>query len=84
MLIMSYIGDHVWLMTSRHTLPDLHTQSQPDMLRTLEEADEYNSSMLGWNMRFTKPMLGLLYGYWSGSSTWTFHRPPAKGAVRVS
>lgn len=36
--------------------------------------------MLGWKMRFTKPMLGLLYGYWSGSSTWIFHRPPAKGA----
>ena len=25
MLIMSYIGDHVWLMTSRQTLPDLRT-----------------------------------------------------------
>ena len=40
----------------------------------------YSSSMLGWKMRFTKPMLGLLYGYWSGSSTWTFQRPPVKGA----
>jgi hypothetical protein len=40
----------------------------------------YSSSMFGWKMRFTKPILGLLYGYWSGSSTWIFHRPPAKGA----
>ena len=27
MLIMSYIGDHVWLMTSRQTLPDLRTET---------------------------------------------------------
>lgn len=26
-------------------------------------------------------MLGDLYGYWSGSSTWIFHSPPVKGAV---
>lgn len=39
------------------------------------------SSILGWKMRFTKPMLGDLYGYWSGSSTWIFQRPPAKGAA---
>ena len=26
MLIMSYMGDQVWLMTSRHTLPDLHAR----------------------------------------------------------
>ena len=32
-------------------------------------------------MRLTKPMLGDLYGYWSGSSTCTFHMPPVKGAV---
>ena len=62
MLIMSYIGDHVWLMTSRQTEPD-------------------SSSIFGWKMRFTKPILGLLYGYWSGSSTWIFQRPPWKGAV---
>ena len=28
MLIMSYIGDQVWLMTSRHTLPDLSVVSK--------------------------------------------------------
>lgn len=26
-------------------------------------------------------MLGDLNGYWSGSSTWIFQTPPAKGAV---
>jgi hypothetical protein len=26
-------------------------------------------------------MLGLLYGYWSGISTWIFQLPPLKGAV---
>lgn len=41
----------------------------------------YSSSMFGWKMRFTKPMLGDLYGYWSGSSTCTFHVPPSKGAM---
>lgn len=41
MLTMSYMGDHVWLMTSRHTLPE-------------------SSSMFGWKIRLTKPMLGLL------------------------
>lgn len=30
-------------------------------------------------MRFTKPIDGDLYGYWSGSSTCTFQVPPAKG-----
>jgi len=35
--------------------------------------------MLGWKIRFTKPMLGLLYGYWSGNSTWIFQSPPSKG-----
>ena len=28
MLIMSYIGDHVWLITSRQTEPDLHVSQQ--------------------------------------------------------
>ena len=27
MLIMSYMGDHVWLMTSRQTDPDLRFQA---------------------------------------------------------
>jgi len=26
MFTMSYMGDHVWLMTSRQTLPDLRAQ----------------------------------------------------------
>lgn len=29
MLIISNMGDHVWLMTSRHTDPDLIAVSQP-------------------------------------------------------
>lgn len=84
MLIMSYMGDQVWLMTSKHTLPDLKRgwdvswEGSCGCFRR-----PYNSSMFGWKMRFTKPMLGLLYGYWSGSSTWIFHRPPAKGATRI-
>ena len=28
MLIMSYMGDHVWLMTSRHTDPELQFRQQ--------------------------------------------------------
>ena len=32
---------------------------------------------------FMKPILGDLKGYWSGSSTWIFHTPPAKGAVAI-
>lgn len=85
MLIISYMGDHVWLITSRQTEPELLPVStcmpmSMHLYVTLEGT--YSSSMLGWNIRFTKPMLGLLYGYWSGSSTWIFQRPPWKGAVR--
>jgi hypothetical protein len=29
MLIISYMGDHVWLMTSRQTEPDLRSGQQP-------------------------------------------------------
>ena len=29
----------------------------------------------------TKPILGDLYGYESGSSTWTFQMPPSNGAA---
>lgn len=43
-----------------------------------------SSSMFGWKIRLTNPMLGLLYGYWSGSSTWIFQCPPVKGAGTVS
>jgi hypothetical protein len=43
-------------------------------------AKTYSSSMLGWKILFTKPMLGLLYGYWSGNSTCIFQRPPWNGA----
>lgn len=41
----------------------------------------HSSSMLGWNIRFVNPILGDLYGYESGSSTWTFQIPPSKGAI---
>jgi hypothetical protein len=41
----------------------------------------YSSSMLGWNILFMKPILGDLYGNCSGSSTWIFQTPLAKGAV---
>ena len=37
--------------------------------------------MFGWKILFMNPILGDLYGYWSGSSTWIFHTPPAKGAT---
>lgn len=40
-----------------------------------------NSSMFGWKILFIKPILGDLKGYWSGSSTWIFHTPPANGAM---
>ena len=30
-----------------------------------------------------KPILGDLNGYWSGSSTWIFQIPPAKGAEGI-
>lgn len=83
------IGDQVWLMTSRHTEPLLrefrvemiHYKLLLLLLTWLIAT--YNSSILGWNILFMKPMLGLLYGYWSGSSTWTRHTPPAKGAEKA-
>ena len=90
MLIMSNIGDQVWLITSRQTEPELEDAVSLDAERTYESRSgtrrgvsrgfTYSSSMFGWKIRFTKPMLGDLYGYWSGSSTWTFHKPPEKGA----
>lgn len=80
MLIMSYMGDHVWLMTSRHTEPELYVLACVESIRWIA----YSSSMLGWNILLTKPMLGLLYGYWSGSSTWIFQSPPSNGAAMVS
>jgi hypothetical protein len=48
-----------------------------------EEDVTHCSSIFGWKMRLTKPMLGELYGYASGSSTCTFQRPSAKGAGRI-
>ena len=59
MLIISNIGDQVWLMTSRQTEPDLSGL----VFDVLGGGKTYNSSMLGWKMRLTKPMLGDLYGY---------------------
>lgn len=116
MLIISYMGDQVWLMTSRQTEPDLvpaasrisdavpftrryllsfwirrGSPSPPQhiVFSVLQEgcswvSSTHSSSMLGWKMRFVKPMLGDLYGYWSGSSTCTFQTPPSKGAARSS
>jgi hypothetical protein len=56
----SYMGDQVWLITSRHTAPFVgHT--------------------LGWYILFTNPIDGLLYGYSSGSSTFTRQSPFAYG-----
>ena len=77
MLIMSNMGDQVWLMTSRQTEPLLcedsvlhpSPQGKGKGWRAVEGARQgnkrtaaraYSSSMLGWKMRFTKPMLGLL------------------------
>lgn len=40
-----------------------------------------SSSIFGWKILFMKPILGDLNGYWSGSSTWIFHTPPANGAA---
>ena len=71
MLIMSYMGDQVWLMTSRQTLPDLEEEESASVGCSLDcwlrrgevcecECASYSSSMLGWKMRFMKPMLGLL------------------------
>jgi hypothetical protein len=77
MLIISNIGDQVWLMTSKQTDPDLcesgasqHLQSLAKHLAISFNASNiiflgchtHSSSMLGWNMRLTKPMLGDLYG----------------------
>lgn len=39
MLIMSNIGDQVWLMTSRHTDPDLYAQSVPALLESLFQSN---------------------------------------------
>lgn len=58
MLTRSNMGDHVWLMTSRHI-------------------DPLCSHTFGWNILFTNPMLGDLYGYDSGSSTCTRQMPPS-------
>ena len=83
MLIISYIGDHVWLMTSRQTEPDLGRISTaiPRLCLERQATGSHNSSMFGWNILLTNPMLGLLYGYVSGSSTCTFQMPPSNGAM---
>lgn len=64
MLIISNMGDHVWLMTSRQTLPLLPPLGQFFLNLEKEGRKEgknaHSSSILGWNMRLTKPMDGLL------------------------
>lgn len=81
-------------MTSKQTEPDLfhniaflspvleHGSPRAEGF-TSKTQITYSSSIFGWNIRFTKPILGDLYGYWSGSSTWTFHVPFSKGAIEV-
>lgn len=67
MLIMSYMGDQVWLMTSRQTDPELYGRKKnPGQLHIffqLKQRNAYSSSIFGWKIRLTKPILGLLYGY---------------------
>lgn len=72
-------------MTSRQTEPELDRQSVKRAIIWRGHLVKLHiSSMLGWKIRLTKPMLGLLYGYESGSSTWIFHSPPLKGATWLS
>ena len=77
---LPYIGDQVWLITSRQTdpllfKPSAHHYFCPYPKRT------YCSSIFGWKILFIKPIDGLLYGYCSGSSTWILHTPPSNGAI---
>jgi hypothetical protein len=55
------IGDHVWLITSRHTEPLL--MNNESLIGDDPEMKAYSSSMLGWNILFINPILGDLYGY---------------------
>lgn len=56
MLIISNMGDQVWLITSRHTEPDLQKKILEIVFRM--RGRTYNSSIFGWKMRFTNPILG--------------------------
>lgn len=65
MLIISNIGDHVWLITSKHTEPDLgdwfvniNDRIEGALLVVGIQDRTYSSSMFGWKIRFTNPMLG--------------------------
>lgn len=78
------MGDQVWLITSKHTLPLLPPDKLHQPLHSLlqqVDMDTHVSSMLGWKILFINPILGDLYGNCSGSSTWIFHTPLANGAV---
>lgn len=54
------MGDQVWLMTSRQTLPLLGTASARAhvMERVNSTGQTYTSSMFGWKILFKKPILG--------------------------
>jgi hypothetical protein len=76
------MGDQVWLMTSRQTLPLLGNASARSRVieRVHKTGQTYTSSMFGWKILFKKPILGDLYGNCSGNSTCIFHTPLANGA----
>lgn len=78
------MGDQVWLITSKHTLPLLPPDSSSALHSLVQgvDKDTHVSSMLGWKILFINPILGDLYGNCSGSSTWIFQTPLANGAVK--
>lgn len=64
MLIMSYMGDHVWLITSRQTDPDL-----VDVVsRDLEMSDKLDSQLIDIRMEdavdksYARALVGILIG----------------------
>jgi hypothetical protein len=61
------MGLHVWLITSKHTDPDLpglrgRSLSVPPSRDFLSPPETHISSTFGWNRRFMKPMDGDLNG----------------------
>lgn len=58
------MGDHVWLITSRQTEPDLGQKNRINLFEfffsTHVEPITHSSSMFGWKILLTNPMLGLL------------------------
>lgn len=59
MLIISNMGDQVWLMTSKQTDPELRAHISADSFSYLwPEAETYPSSIFGWKILLTKPIEG--------------------------